>query len=107
MKCLHYRVEFHNHPRQVPLGMDADGGWILYLRTCPACRRFVVYLHNGEAVWNDQGGIHELRNAVIRLVWPKGSMRPPCPVKVSRRRLQRTTAKRALCLLTVRKPQPR
>jgi len=82
MKCPHCRVEFHDDPRQLTLGMDADGGWILYFRTCPACRRFVVYLHNGQAVRTEHGGIQGLRNAVIRLVWPKGSMRPPCPVEV-------------------------
>ncbi len=83
MKCPHCLVEFYDRPSQYPLGVDADGGWILYLRTCPACGRYVIELHNGEPIVHATSGqlIH-VDEPTVRLVWPRVGSRSPCPTEV-------------------------
>lgn len=85
MKCPHCRVSFHDHPVRESIGVDADGGWILTKRACPACQRLILHLENGEPVYNTQKRLtgfkpgHDTQTILVR---PRGSSRPPCPVEV-------------------------
>ncbi len=75
------------------LGIDADGGWKLKQRLCPACKKFIFHLINGEP-FRFPGGIvpyrgpragadlTDVQEEQIILVRPKGSSRAPCPSEV-------------------------
>jgi hypothetical protein len=83
MKCPHCKVEFYDYPEEKPIGVDADGGWILIQRECPACKRIILELQNGEPSFNQ----YEKFDRIIRvnknyLVRPKTSLRTPCPSEV-------------------------
>jgi hypothetical protein len=82
MKCPHCLVQFHDNPNATTLGVDADRGWILYVRTCPACQRFVMELHNGNPLYTAPGKFSALGGPTRHLVWPRASARPPCPTEV-------------------------
>lgn len=85
MKCPHCRVDFHDTPQRRLIGVDAEGGWILVKRDCPACDRMILHLENGEATYDQRGAFISLRSdRTVRatLVRPKGSSRPPCPAEV-------------------------
>ena len=86
MKCPHCRENFHDEPERTPLGIDADGGWILVTRNCPACKRMILHLENGEPVHTKYDGVSPyfsgVKEQVVVLVRPKGSSRTPCPVEV-------------------------
>ncbi|MDO7787233.1 DUF4145 domain-containing protein [Desulforamulus aquiferis] len=67
MNCPHCRIEFHDRPMQTEIGRDIVGYWYLIIQKCPACKRFILQLTvNGE----------------YRLVWPRSSLRSPCPKEV-------------------------
>lgn len=85
MKCPHCRVEFHDIPIPTLLGVDADGGWVLIKRICPACKRMILKLTNGipEYDRHDQFRRIKVQNKSF-LVYPKSSSRPPCPSEVSK-----------------------
>ncbi len=83
MNCPHCRVEFHDAPEGINLGIDVDGGWFLILRTCPACSRFVIELVSGYPNRNSEGHLVSLASEYVRyLVRPKVVSRRPCPNEV-------------------------
>lgn len=87
MKCPHCLVDFHDEQTfwSVALGSDADGQWLLSRRTCPACRRFVLYLENGvppQPVAQGQTNVRFLPGSERIMVRPKGVSRAPVPVEV-------------------------
>jgi hypothetical protein len=96
MKCPHCTVEFHDVSKDVILGEDVDGGWKLVYRRCPACKRFIFHLVNGEvepvrpqvgpnhrvARSNDAGRVGDVSEKNVNLVRPKSSTHPPCPPQV-------------------------
>jgi hypothetical protein len=84
MKCAHCLTSFHDNPKFINLGSDAEGGWVLKLQTCPECRKFIVELINGEPVIQHDGGsvVGVARVKSERLVRPKSARRPLCPKEV-------------------------
>jgi hypothetical protein len=92
MKCPHCLVEFHEDQTRwsVSLGSDIDGLWIVERCTCPACRKFVVFLKDAQMIPGHAPGgpgtqnIHPLvqTGAKSRMVWPKGVSRAPVPPEV-------------------------
>lgn len=83
MKCPHCRVEFHDNPEKTTIGVDADGGWILVKRDCPACKRMILQLVNGPPQYNQFRQFTNIEKASkFFLVHPKGISRPPCPTEV-------------------------
>jgi hypothetical protein len=91
MKCPHCLESFHDEQTRwsVALGDDRDGPWIVERRTCPACKRFVVSLANGQfspGFYPTQGFQNvELQTvAESMLVWPKGVARAAVPPEVPR-----------------------
>jgi len=84
MKCPHCRVSFHDDPKETAIGVDADGGWILVRRLCPACKRMVLTLRHGPAVAIQGGGFILSGPIKESLVRPKAAMRPACPAEVPR-----------------------
>lgn len=83
MKCPHCRVEFHDEPESTLIGVDADGGWVLVRRNCPACKRMILKLLNGPPAYTQYNKFYTI-NKVSKefLVRPKGVSRPPCPSEV-------------------------
>src|SRR4051812_8956205 len=84
MRCPHCLVEYHEEQKTWTIGKDADGGWILVRMICPACERFTMLLLNGpDPVYDHYGKIVKFGEEPDgRMVYPKGSRRPPCPVEV-------------------------
>jgi hypothetical protein len=87
MKCPHCLVDFHDEQTfwSVALSADAEGQWLLTRRTCPACRRFVLYLENGVHFGPISQGQQGARLSVVTrqsMVWPKGVSRAPLPAEI-------------------------
>lgn len=83
MKCPHCRVEFHDNPETTLIDVDADGGWILVKRDCPACKRMILQLLNGPPSYDQfHHFINITKTSKAFLVRPKGISRPPCPSEV-------------------------
>ena len=84
MKCPHCRTDYHDNPKNIFLANDIDGAWMIVKRFCPACKRVILRLINGEtALYGDQSffkGIIGIKKDFF--VYPKGSSRPPCPSEV-------------------------
>ena len=76
MKCPHCLVDFHDEVKKLPLGEDADGGWGIFRRTCPNCKRFVIELARGTIV-QIPGGIALSSITGTRLIRPKCTSRTP------------------------------
>ncbi len=89
MKCPHCLVEFHEDQTwwSVGLAADSEGVWSLTRRTCPACKKFVIYLENGTPIpglpfGQGQPGVRMQVLAKVMMVWPKGVSRAPVPPEV-------------------------
>src|SRR5712691_1923740 len=84
MTCPHCRVVIHAPSATVSLGADAEGGWLLTVQTCPACRRFILSLMNGEPILNSRQEVTSIKEPVKRIVpaWPKAASRPPAPPEI-------------------------
>jgi len=84
MKCPHCLVAFHDKPNATTIGDDVDGGWVLLSTTCPECRRLILTLLNGPAVYEHPGGkflsISQINKATV--VRPKGAVRSSSPKEV-------------------------
>jgi len=50
MKCPHCLVEFHDEPKDMVIGTDADGDWGLVVHMCPSCNRLVVEMSKGQII---------------------------------------------------------
>jgi hypothetical protein len=80
MKCPHCLQGFHEKWSGMPVAMDKDGGWMLTHTECPECKRLIVRLMQGPAVKDQfKKFSHISRADEIRLVYPKGVSRAPCP----------------------------
>lgn len=91
MKCPHCLENFHADQTRwsIVLGNDAENWWLLTRRHCPACRRFIFTLENGNfgntaAAQLQQGnqGLHMINVGRTFQAWPKGIARAPLPVEV-------------------------
>jgi len=84
MKCPHCRVEFHDEPNHIHLGRDSDGDWVIEVRTCPnpKCKKIILKLQNGSAMFSERGNFINMAPKKDFLVYPKGSPRSPCPPEV-------------------------
>lgn len=85
MKCPHCLTAFHDKPVSTPIEADADGGWVLLRMVCPECKRLVLNLLNGPAIFSGSPNKHfSSLSAVHRtiLVHPKGVARSGCPAEV-------------------------
>jgi hypothetical protein len=92
MKCPHCLVDFHDEQTRwsVSLAADAEEWWVLEQRTCPACKRFILFLENGslpmhpnpaQAARGTQGVKIQVPRKTL-MVWPKGVARAPVPPEV-------------------------
>jgi hypothetical protein len=89
MECPHCRKHIYAEPSTMPLGSDGHGVyWGLRRTICPACNRFIFYLLSGAnpifiAKPNGESEFVGFQGeSVSRLIYPKGTSRPPCPVEV-------------------------
>jgi len=88
MKCPHCSVVIHDEPVVTPLSNDEEARWAIIRRTCPACKRFIFHLQKEKYVIGPSPipgpiGLKRVASSPeLILVWPKGSMRPPCPAAV-------------------------
>ena len=89
MKCPHCLVKFHAEVEWLNLEEDKEGNWAIEKYSCPnpECRKFIVYLVQGDVVYSQSAGggrrfshIHPVRKRF--LVNPKGSNRAPVPPEV-------------------------
>lgn len=81
MNCPHCRVAIHDNTQQrIFLQVDRDGSWVLEKHRCPNCKRFILFLVNGQGNPRDAS---QIANPVRHLlVWPNGSSRDPVPDEV-------------------------
>ncbi|WP_211309814.1 DUF4145 domain-containing protein [Mucilaginibacter yixingensis] len=64
---------------------DVHGMWYIQSYKCPNnhCLKNILYLVNGQYVYNHSAQKFDLSQPVsLRLIHPKGSMRPPVPIEV-------------------------
>jgi hypothetical protein len=70
----------------VTVGNDAEGGWLLTRRHCPACKKFIFDLQTGLLlIPNNLQGLQGFQFSVVKRtirVWPKGTSRTPIPLEV-------------------------
>lgn len=86
MKCPHCRVDFHDSPSTIDIGSDVQGEWRVIMRTCPSksCRRLILELVNfpSPEFTKKLAEFGQLPKIKKFLIWPKSSLRSPCPVEV-------------------------
>jgi Domain of unknown function (DUF4145) len=94
MNCPHCRVAFHDNPRDIILGKDADGGWKLRQQICPNCKKYILHLINGQPISHEgflpttlnRGPYANRTEEVVDTncvqVWPKSTARQPCPPEI-------------------------
>jgi hypothetical protein len=83
MKCPHYGVSFHDNEHKILIGSDVDGAWFASRRQCAACKRFVLFLLSGSPILAGNNMIVDANPVRVHtLVYPKATMRPPCPIEV-------------------------
>src|SRR6266571_2015589 len=88
MKCPHCLVTVHGSFSHTFVGSDVDGDWAVVSMVCPACKRLVLLLARGTAVYNGRShtpATFDHLGAITesRLVRPKGASRPPAPAEVT------------------------
>lgn len=81
MKCPHCRVDFHDKPKNIDIGSDVDGSWLIILRTCSNCERNIYYLEN-YLTKRYPSGIPYTETVSELLIRPKTANRPPVPIEV-------------------------
>ncbi len=100
MKCPHCLVEFHDKPVLVSLGRDKDGDWAVLKADCPACKRMVLRLCTGRAIFMPGNTFKTLTDVTdVVLFYPKGSNRPPCPEEVKQASASIAADYREACLV--------
>ena len=72
MKCPHCLTSFHSNPNSTNLGPDPEGYWRVVYEVCPECNKYVVYLKNSPAGYQDR----------FYLVRPRGIARSPLPTEL-------------------------
>ncbi len=84
MKCPHCLVEFHDDAKDIYLGRDVDGDWVIRKAICasPDCKRDIYYLINGECQRYQSGGFQLDRIDKTILIRPKAGNRNPLPPEV-------------------------
>ena len=99
MQCLHCLINFSEEQleRNLLLGKDLEGYWIIQEYECPQCKIQNIYLLNVEKVdtklstqhdWGaadiaDGSWISGIRNPIRRIpIRPKGTGRSPAPPEV-------------------------
>lgn len=84
MKCPHCLVEFHDVAKDIYLGSDVDGDWIIKKMVCPSpnCKRNIYYLINGEWGTLPYTNGHIARIDTTYLIRPKAGNRNPLPPEV-------------------------
>ena len=78
MKCPHCLTSFHEETTKSPLGEDRTSQWVLLVRTCPACDRFVISLHERYDRYMSGGYMNDREF----LCYPKAPSRAPLPAEV-------------------------
>jgi hypothetical protein len=81
MKSPHCLVTFHDQEFYKPIIQDADGWWFISHQICSACKRVVLSLTKARSIISG-GSPVDIQDK--RMIYPKGSSRPPCPSEVSR-----------------------
>jgi Domain of unknown function (DUF4145) len=81
MKCPHCLVTFHDQVHYSYLAKDVDGYWSISIQTCSACSRVVFNLAKSENLTPSAIPINVIEE---RMIYPKGSSRPPCPSEVTK-----------------------
>ena len=81
MKCPHCLTSFHEQTAETALGEDRTSRWVLRLRTCPACQRFVISLRESYDRFHVGNANHYHNNREF-LCYPKAPSRAPLPPEV-------------------------
>lgn len=110
MKCPHCLIAFHDQPQEVYLGKDVDGDWAISKATCPTCKKLILNLLSGNAVFSQlnprQQAFHSIQPVKsTALVRPKGQVAHHAQARLHRILLA-IMLKRVPCFLTVPRPQP-
>ncbi len=81
MKCPHCRVDFHDEPKNIGIGSDVDGSWLIISRNCSNCKRNIYHLEN-YLKKNYPNSIPYTETVSELLIRPKTANRPPVPIEV-------------------------
>jgi hypothetical protein len=81
MKCPHCNTSFHDVPQLDPIDQDSKGNWAIEKLLCPEpdCGQMTLFLLEGDFGHDPQGGWYLVELRSKRMVYPKGSNRPPVP----------------------------
>lgn len=89
VKCPHCLQNFHANPMGIFIGQDVEGEWFILVNHCPACNKMSLALQNADHEHQAAGPAQLVtkwnRVNEARLIRPKGSNRPPCPVEVPKK----------------------
>lgn len=82
MTCPHCSIRCHVTGKNLFIGNDPDGDWMLFQTQCPSCSRFVLILAVGT--WKKSGphGPHFEEPPTTRLVHPRTINREPLSASV-------------------------
>lgn len=84
MKCPHCQTAFNVEANTFPIDADVDGGWMASSRKCPECHRLIVWLLNGDPLF-EPGSARFICISSARRVFlarPRNGARPVCPKEV-------------------------
>ncbi len=81
MKCPHCLTSFHEQTSETELGEDQTSKWVLRVRRCPACQRFVISLNESYDRFIANGKTHYHKRREF-LCYPKAPSRAPLPTEV-------------------------
>lgn len=83
MICPHCLIAFHDEERFVLVGEDTEGTWAISSFGCASCKRLVLFLVKGTALYAQRDGFYSMRDITVRSqIRPRGAGRPPCPPEV-------------------------
>jgi len=80
-QCPHCRTAFVGATQELPVQSNGAGIWEVERMICPACDGFILELTRKEIVHLPGGGATTAERE-RRMLWPKGTQRPPVPVEV-------------------------
>lgn len=81
MKCPHCRKAIHEQVKNSPIGEDLTSNWTLVYQTCPACKRYILALHERYDRYT-VGSTHYYHSERSFLCYPKAVNRAPLPQEV-------------------------
>ena len=82
MKCPHCLTSIHPKEENHILGNDSTSLWAVVWQTCPACKKFIIALHEQYDRYRLSDGSDHYYKSRVLLAYPKAPSRTPLPPEV-------------------------